>query len=162
MTCVSLSPSSWTRTVGIISRLSSQLAGFLNPLNRQYIIKNRWNLVTWGECFGVSDSNQKDGIVNWYSHTQANQRNSCPLLRIWALFTSGYNSVAAGVWDYRLRRMWCAALTPPPCAWGGGGGECCHSLLGFRLSHPPTRFTRQRTAVRPERRPGRIVRSIFV
>ena len=62
----------------------------------------------------------------------------------------------------RVMRMQAQGPPPPPAVGGGGGGECCHSLLGFRLSHPPTRFTRQRTAVRPERRPGRIVRSIFV
>ena len=45
------------------------------------------------------------------------------LLYIWALFTSGYNNVGTGVWDYRLSRMCCAAVAPPlrfGRGWGGG------------------------------------------
>ena len=41
---------------------------------------------------------------------------------IWALFTSGYNNVGTGVWDYRLSRMCCAAVAPPLRFGRGGGG----------------------------------------
>ena len=41
---------------------------------------------------------------------------------IWALFTSGYNNVGTGVWDYRLCRMCCAAVAPPLRFGRGGGG----------------------------------------
>ena len=54
---------------------------------------------------------------------------------IWALFTSGYNNVGTGVWDYRLSRMCCAAVAPPPALWPGwgGGAEYCHSPTVYRL-----------------------------
>ena len=54
---------------------------------------------------------------------------------IWALFTSGYNNVGTGVWDYRLSRMCCAAVAPPLRfgRGGGGGAEYCHSPTVYRL-----------------------------
>ena len=43
-------------------------------------------------------------------------------MRIWALFTSGHNSVGTGDWEYRLRTVKCRSIPPPPGAasWGGG------------------------------------------
>ena len=41
-------------------------------------------------------------------------------LRILALFTSGYNSVGTGVWEYRLR-IRCRGILPPPARLAGGG-----------------------------------------
>ena len=55
-------------------------------------------------------------------------------LRILALFTSGYNSVGTGVWEYRLR-IRCRGILPPPRAWRGGGGGVL-LLVMLRQSGP--------------------------
>ena len=64
-------------------------------------------------------------------------------LHISALFTSGYNSVGSGVWDYRLSQMCCTAMAPPPALGPGWGGR----VLSFAYCLPFVyRFTRRRSA----------------
>ena len=59
-------------------------------------------------------------------------------MRVWALFTSGHNSVGTGDREYRLWSVLCRGIPPPPLRGGLGGGGL---LLSFVLvSRPPTRF----------------------
>ena len=56
------------------------------------------------------------------------------------LQASGSNCVGAGVWDYRLSRMWCAAVAPlgPYPALGGGGSVVIRlSVFVWSLFAPP-------------------------
>ena len=51
-------------------------------------------------------------------------------MRVWALFTSGHNSVGTGDREYRLWPVLCRSIPPPLRGGLGGGGVCfCHSFL---------------------------------
>ena len=55
-------------------------------------------------------------------------------MRVWALFTSGHNSVGTGDREYRLRPVLCRGIPPPPARWARGGGGL---LLSFVLPTLP-------------------------